>query len=94
MVCLFFSEERETIWSQQKKIWNKEINIWDSLFIKLLKSNYLLVNDKLKATIQSQNERLKERFAQFETLKSFVDEIKCDSKLQTILYTELDQITE
>lgn len=88
----FISEERETAWNQQKKTWSDEILIWDNLLVKLLKSNYFLVKDKLENTLNTQRKHFADQTSKFDQLAAYANEIKHDTTLQTVLYKEVSQL--
>ncbi|KAI2804201.1 hypothetical protein BLOT_003180 [Blomia tropicalis] len=87
-----YNEEREKAWSQQKKVWNNEIIIWDNLIIKLLQSDYILIKDKLEATLNQQKAYSQSRIEKFDLLNSYVREIRHDSVLQSVLYQDIEQL--
>lgn len=87
-----YDEERENAWNQQKKTWSNEILVWDSLLVKLLNSNYLLVRDKLESILSTQREHFTDRMSKFDQLAAYANEIKHDTTLQTVLYKETSHL--
>ena len=79
-------------WMQQKKTWNNEIVVWDNLIVKLLNSNYLLIKDKLDYALHSQKSHFQDRMEKFDQLSNYVNEIKHDPVLQSILYENIQQL--
>lgn len=94
--CLLFfsSEEREDAWRQQKGAWDNEILVWDQLIVKLLNSNYLLIKEKLEGALNTQREHFQDRFAKFDQLTSYVNEIKLDTDLHSVLYKDITVLSE
>ncbi|OTF77260.1 hypothetical protein BLA29_002049 [Euroglyphus maynei] len=87
-----FYEEREKQWPSQCDRWSKEINVWDSLFIKLFDSNYQIIYNRVEKFLEKQRHLLQDRLVKLEQLQNLIHDIEQDERLQSIMYTDIDQL--